>query len=124
MPSISTWLSNCPFIIPVKCLPHGLQMGSVFLLLIIICQFLHLFVAFRIGLNEGSELYLKESALFFLGQPIFVYLIKVCQDAVGASGIEMCFRLLQPFGIPMGGSAGGKEQESEEEERRFHGYAK
>ena len=99
-------------------------MGGVLLLLVVIGQFPHLFVAFRIGLNEGSELYPKESALFFLGQPIFVYLIKVCQDAVGASGIEMCFRLLQPLGIPMSGSAGGEEQESEEEERRFHGYAK
>ena len=99
-------------------------MGGVFLLLIIICQFLHLFVALRVGLNEGSELHPKESALFFLGQPIFVYLIKVCQDAVGTSGIEMLFRLLQPLGITIGGGAGGEEQESEEEERRFHGYAK
>ena len=49
-------------VIPVKCLPHGLKMGGVFLLLIIICQFLHLFVAFRIGLNEGSELNPLEGA--------------------------------------------------------------
>ena len=80
-------------IIPIEDFSHRLQMDGVFLLQIIVCQFLHLLDAFRFGLDDGRKLHPLESTKFFLVQLVLINLIKVGQDTIRLSGIVVRFRL-------------------------------